>query len=82
VLRNAWQVESRLAGRVRSIDAAIATLRRHNAGDAVGPRRAGLSGVGPAPFPGSESEPVSDPASALRGEAAGGRGQCLVQVSR
>jgi len=51
VLRNAWQVESRLAGHVRRIAAALATLRGHNAGVGVGIRRAGLSEVNLILFP-------------------------------
>ena len=51
VLRNAWQVESRLAGHVHSIAAALATLRGHSAGEVVGTRRAGLSEVNLTPFP-------------------------------
>jgi hypothetical protein len=51
VLRNAWQVESRLAGHGHSIAAAVATMRGHNAGDAVGIQRAGLSEVNLILFP-------------------------------
>jgi hypothetical protein len=71
VLRNTWQVESRLAGHVHSIAAAVATMRGHNAGDAVGIRRAGLSEVNltlfpptlfPGPrFPGWPSLPAAAP---------------------
>ena len=66
VLRNAWQVESRLASHVHSIAAAVATMRGHNAGDAVGIRRAGLSEVNltlfPGPrFPGWPSLPAAAP---------------------
>jgi hypothetical protein len=59
VLRNAWQVESRLAGHVHSIDAAVATLRGNNAGNAVGIRLAGLSEVNLTLFPTLFPDPVS-----------------------
>jgi hypothetical protein len=61
VLRNTWQVESRLAGHVHSIATAVAAVRGHNAGDAVGIRRAALSEVNLTPFPLDPVSPHSNP---------------------
>lgn len=72
VLRNAWQVESRLAGHVHSIAAAVATMRGHNAGDAVGIRRAGVSEVNLTLFPAGARGPgpVVGAVVAVLGDAA------------